>query len=246
MSGDMQIRQTTTGETERSPEGSVDQIVTKVVEYIRSHKLMPGDTLPSESEFARSFGVSRPVIREAYRALASIRIIELHSGRRARVGHIAPDAMSQILTHGLMTEQIDRRDVYDIRRVLEARIAFRAALQHSEEEARMLMRLARGMAEAIDDPEAVMALDIEFHEHLAKCSRNPLFYLVIRSMRDVISETWPVGWRIRSSRESKMAMIQNHVDLAQAVVDGDQEKAARLMELHFDSTENTLLKAGIL
>ena len=40
-----------------------DQVTDRLLEYIESQHLKPGDLLPSETSLVTSFGVSRPVVR---------------------------------------------------------------------------------------------------------------------------------------------------------------------------------------
>ena len=64
----------------------VAQAVGEVKKHIRDAGLRVGDTLPGESYFAEKLGVSRAVMREAFGALAALRLIDVANGRRAKVG----------------------------------------------------------------------------------------------------------------------------------------------------------------
>ena len=54
--------------------------------YIRDKELRVGDTLPGEGYFAERLGVSRAVMREAFQALAALKLIDVANGRKPRVG----------------------------------------------------------------------------------------------------------------------------------------------------------------
>ena len=69
-----------------------DTIAEQLLEAIVAGRFREGDILPSERELGDQFGVSRTVIREAIRALATRGVVEVQSGRGVRV--IAMDTAS--------------------------------------------------------------------------------------------------------------------------------------------------------
>ena len=61
----------------REPKGSLVATATAAVrDYISENSLKVGDMLPSEGNFATDVGVSRPVMREAFHALAALKVID--------------------------------------------------------------------------------------------------------------------------------------------------------------------------
>ena len=80
---------------ERSPSLS-EAVASALTERIVGVPLKPGDPLPSERELCEQFGVSRPVVREAVRALASKGLISVRVGRGLEVGRVAPGAVVRI------------------------------------------------------------------------------------------------------------------------------------------------------
>jgi GntR family transcriptional regulator, transcriptional repressor for pyruvate dehydrogenase complex len=81
-----------------------DTIAEQLLEAIVAGRFKEGDILPSERELGDQFGVSRTVIREAIRTLATRGVVEVQSGRGVRV--IALDTTSvteamSLLLHGV-------------------------------------------------------------------------------------------------------------------------------------------------
>ena len=74
---------------------------------IRANGLEPGDVLPSENAFALELGVSRAVVREAFRSMAALRLIDIGNGRRARVSTVDAGALALLLDHVVHTDQIN-------------------------------------------------------------------------------------------------------------------------------------------
>ena len=224
----------------------VGAAIAAIAGIIRDNDLKPGDRLPAEASLSASLQVSRTVVREALRSLAALRLIELGAGKRAAVAAIDDGAMALMFEHGVVTEQIDIRQIYDVRRTIEARTATLAALRRTEAEAQAILHHAKAMQAHFADPAAVMEHDLAFHLAIAKASRNPLFALILGAFRSIMRRTWPIGWKSRDDDAARQAMNALHVELAEAILAGDPRGAARLMERHFDESIKTLSAAGII
>lgn len=225
--------------------GLVDRAIRDIRAYIRDNQLRPGDVLPSETAIAARLDVSRAVAREAFRALAALRILEIGNGRRARVA--APDAtaLSMIIDHTVYTRQLSIQQVLDVRRTLELRSVSLAALRRSDGEARQLQALVVEMFDNIELPEEVMEIDIRFHELIAKASGNSLYAIIIHSFSVITRQTWKIGWQSRATLENRMENIRCHERIATAIAVQDPTRAMAAMSEHFDSHVTVLLNAGI-
>src|SRR4051794_6253262 len=67
---------TTVEKRERKSEG----IATYVVRQIEQGAVRVGDRLPSERDLSQLLGVSRPLVREGYRILESLGVVEVRVG----------------------------------------------------------------------------------------------------------------------------------------------------------------------
>ena len=225
--------------------GLVGDAIGAISRHIREKDLMPGDKLPSEALLSKELNVSRTVVREAFRSLAAMRIIELATGKRATVAQIDHGAMSLMIEHGVHTDQINIQQIYDVRRTIETRIVTLAAIRRSDAQAAEILELAEKMRGSAADPAALMEHDLAFHTALACASGNPVYSLLIGSFQGITRQTWPVGWKSRQTRESRDLMVATHAEIARAVAAGDPEKATAAMSLHFDESVRALLTAGL-
>src|SRR5664279_4737185 len=64
------------------------QVVARVLGLVRSGTLRAGDRLPPERKLTEIFGISRPSLREALRALSTLGVIESRHGGGAFVGSL--------------------------------------------------------------------------------------------------------------------------------------------------------------
>lgn len=223
--------------------GSLVQIAMQAVNtHIRDHNLRVGDTLPGETHFSETLGVSRAVIREAFGALAALKLIDVGNGRRARVGAIDGSVIASSLDHAISTAQITVPEVWDVRRTIEQRTAALAATSRTDAEAQRLVDLAEAMARDCDNLAAMTRHDIAFHEAIARASHNALFVQIVSSFSPLMEVAVPTAWRTRTAKEQRGVMIERHRAIADAIAEGDAARAAAAMVDHFDTSIGDLLK----
>jgi GntR family transcriptional regulator, transcriptional repressor for pyruvate dehydrogenase complex len=220
-----------------APEGEslVAQAVRRVREHIRANGLRVGDTLPSEQHFAGQLGVSRAVMREAFGALAALRLIDVGNGRRARVGGIDGSVIGASFEHAVTTEQVSITDIWDVRRTLELRTAELAAIHRAPSEADRIVAHARALADASELAD-ITAHDIAFHQAIAEASHNLVFHQTVRAFETMMRVAVPVAWRTRTTPEQRETVRANHLEIAAAIEAGDPARAAAAMDRHFDAS----------
>jgi GntR family transcriptional regulator, transcriptional repressor for pyruvate dehydrogenase complex len=225
--------------------GLVSRAMLAINQHIRSSGLKLGDSMPSETAFALQLGVSRAVIREAFRSLSAVGVIEVGNGRRARVGGIDETVLPIILNHAVLTDQISILQVYDARRTIEMRTVALAAMRRSPAEAAEISGLAASMDQDFGIASTVMEHDISFHEAIARASKNPLFSLIVSAFRAVTHHTWHIGWSSRRTDEDRRGSITCHIRIADAIKRQDTKDAEDCMAEHFDNSVKVLLAAGV-
>lgn len=217
------------------PPGSlVDHAVRRIRDHIRESDLKVGDTLPGEGQFASDLGVSRAVMREAFGALAALRVIDVGNGRKARVGAIDGSAMAASIDHAVATAQVTTAQVWDVRRTLELRTAALAAEHRTDAQAKIIVDHARSMAAQQNDLVGLIGHDIAFHQAIAQAGGNALFHQIVQSFEQLMRVAVPSAWQTRETSVQRDAVIAIHHDLAMAIADRDPVEAARLMDRHFD------------
>ncbi len=220
----------------------VQQAVHAVRSHIRSNDLKVGDNLPGEGHFATELGVSRAVMREAFGALAALKLIDVANGRRARVGAIDGSVMAASIDHAMATSQVSMAEIWDVRRTIELRTAILAAQNRTDEEADHILSLAEAMATVSDDQAEITRRDIVFHEAIARASHNELFLQIIRSFAPMMRQAVPAAWRTRTTNEQRHEVLINHRAVAQAIADHDVDAARAAMDGHFDRSIGALFE----
>ncbi|MCP3728815.1 FCD domain-containing protein [Sphingomonas sp. MG17] len=212
-----------------------------VTAHIRDSRLRVGDTLPGEGHFAGELGVSRAVMREAFGALAALRMIDVGNGRKPRVAAIDGSVFAASLDHGVSTAQISVADVWDVRRTIELRTIALAAENRTDAQAAAIHALVDRMADEVDD-HSPTDHDIALHTLIAEASGNPLFVAIVRSFEPLMQVAVPEAWKTRTTEEQRHSIIVNHRALADAISARDPQAALDAMTGHFDASVGALLK----
>jgi GntR family transcriptional repressor for pyruvate dehydrogenase complex len=200
-----------------------DKIVASLRGKIVRGDLAVGRRLPSEPELASQLGVSRPMLREALKALEVSGYLEVRRGYGGGrfVAAPEPDEFHAITSAPLSTMDVEPRHVMDVRLAVEpmaARLAARA--RDAADLGRALRRL--GMAGA-RPARAVDAL-VQFHLALVESSGNPVFVAVYESLRGPIALS--LGERVRDA-EWLTVSRDRLTHLMRLIDDGEPDAAER-------------------
>jgi GntR family transcriptional regulator, transcriptional repressor for pyruvate dehydrogenase complex len=216
-----------------------DRVARHLVGHIRKHRLQPGAKLPSELQISAELGVSRGIIREAYRSLSMAGILETANGRAPRVGSLGHRAFTRIFEHALATEQVSPVEILEIRAPIEVRAAELAAVKRTERDAQALRLNAAEMREPRVTLERLIRADIRFHEIIGRATGNLLFGLVGGALRESLVVSVRAGLQHRSRGElGRVAEI--HTAIADAIANGDAAGARRHMTRHFEDAQVSL------
>jgi DNA-binding GntR family transcriptional regulator len=192
-----------------------DAVADALREAILDGTLKPGLWL-REAEVARVLNVSRTPVRDAFRILASERLVEIKANQGVIVSAMTSD---------------DVLELYVVREVLEglaARLAARHAAAECREEFAALIPRMREAAEAVDSRE-LSRLNFEFHAILRRAAGNR--YLeqsltaVHQAARRFPDPTLGLPGRFEES-------ITEHIALAEAISQGDGDAAEKLAVDH--------------
>ena len=219
----------------------VQQAVNAVRGHIRDNHLKVGDTLPGEGHFAAELGVSRAVMREAFGALAALKLLDVANGRRARVGAMDGGAIAASLDHAVMTSQIGVADVWEVRRTVELRIVALAAERRSDAQAERIVALAHALEADAGDMARTIEHDILFHQTIAEAAGNALFAQIVRSFAPLMAVAVPTAWRTRITESDRRSTIDHHHAVARAIADRNPAAATAAMEDHFHASIGRIL-----
>jgi GntR family transcriptional repressor for pyruvate dehydrogenase complex len=207
---------------------------------IKEEELRPGDKLPAERSLAQMMDVSRPVVREALRALALMRVVDIRRGDGTYVTSLEPRQLVSHLDLLFPKDSIARVQLFQARRVLEAGNVRLAAREITESEVAEIQALVVSLARCVDDPDRFGEIDIAVHNAVCAAAAN---FLLMQFMSIVTTLGRLNRERIGGLREAREAALRDHRRLLEALRAHDPDAAERAMLDHLDHVEEGLVPA---
>jgi DNA-binding FadR family transcriptional regulator len=225
----------------------VEPVAQGVARRILEGEYVPGPRLPTESEMQMAWGVSRSVVREAMKMLASQGLVRIEQGRGTFVNDLPDAPLSTQLELTLRRSAPHHEDgaesledwahLLDVRRVLEVAVAERAAEQASADDLAAMEAAIAAMHEKPDEPTGYIDADLAFHRALAAATGNPLWSALLNSLNDLLRRYREAGFR---GAGSALSAARQHEEILQAVRAGDAVAAAAAMREHLRKSEQDL------
>ena len=210
-----------------------DVVADRLKAYIFEQDLKPGDRLPTETQLAASFGVSRLSLREATKSLGFLGILEAKPGRGLTVGRVNMNRITECLGFHPALQDADPQVLIDTRVIIELGVLPHVARRMSSDPAihERLNGINRELREA-RTLQRWVELDIEFHKTLIEASG-------LMAFADVLSVFF------RRFRESvKRAEWSTGVVSHQAIIDelqaGHVAQAETLLRAHIESHKHRM------
>jgi GntR family transcriptional repressor for pyruvate dehydrogenase complex len=221
-----------------------DRVERELQRLIVESRLGDGDRLPSERELAGQFGVSRTVVREAVRALAAKRLVDVSGGRGTVVRVPSPEsaAESMKLLLSMQSGETGVDKVSEARHIIEIEIAALAASRRTDEDLQDLEAILGETRQHLDDPEVYIKSDVAFHAALARATKNELLVIILDSLVEVMIEVRLLTLRVPGITS---LALSHHERILEAVSAGDPEAAKAAMDAHMDQAADTLRQAVI-
>jgi len=187
-----------------------------------------GTRLPSERQLAEHYGVSRPVVREALRALQERGLLEISPGRGSFVRQAqATDAASR-LDALYRRRQATPRDLVEARTMLEcATVALATERATTDDLARMEQALRRFDASQTIVEQA--RYDLAFHLAIARAAHNPVIETMFGSIATL---TYELMLRSLSDADVTRVSIPYHRIIYEAIQSRDSDRAQAAMAEH--------------
>lgn len=209
----------------------------QIRDAVLSRELREGDRLPNERELCGLFGVSRPTLREALRALEAHGVVQVKTGSAGGVFVAKPSEqhLAAVLEAQILLGEADARELTEFRLSFEEQTAYWAAQRADKSDVEQLDSIVTQINKAAAEESAswgtFVELDMEFHEVLAHASKNRVRVAIMLGIYRALYRSSlalePVAIPdLRRSIGTELGRI------SRAVRAGDGEKAKKLMHHH--------------
>jgi DNA-binding GntR family transcriptional regulator len=200
-----------------------DQAYYRIRERIVTLELPPG-SLVSEKDLMEQLGLGRTPVREALRALARERLVEVFPRR------------------GMFVSSVEVRDLAglsEVRLTLEPRAARLAAERATDDDRARIALLLKELEHVRDSPDerALIDLDQRIHRHIYECTHNPFLAATLNEYYVLTLRIWFLALDRVARLEDA---VREHRELLQSIRAGDGDRAEEAMRRHIAGFENAI------
>ncbi len=216
----------------------VDDVTAELRRMILEQEIKPGVFLPARKDLAARFGVGLSTIQEAIQALAAVGMLESRPGKGTWVRDDALDMLIHPTTVETRLGELDARQLYDARLVVEVGLAELAAQHATPQDVQAIWSALDAMKVSVNDDAAFIEADLAFHIAVARAGHNKLLEQFYHLSRKLLEEVIAELIKMPSVKENA---IRIQGEIAQAIEDHDVERARQATLDHMDIVE-TLIK----
>ncbi|WP_183097189.1 FCD domain-containing protein [Mesorhizobium sp. YM1C-6-2] len=217
-----------------------EQVADRIMGMIKSGNLKPGDRLPTEQQMTIAFGISRPPLREALKALTLMGVLSSRQGGRYTITDLSPSRLAAPFNSVLAVADYDVHQQFETRIVVDLELVRLCCERASLEQRQRIHKLAVDGRAFEHDPVAFRLLDIEFHQAINDGAGNALLAALAHVLYDL-------GLDVRRAASEVPGVIDKsvgqHVEVADAILSGDTLAAVAAYRAHLEHVRDTTIMA---
>jgi DNA-binding FadR family transcriptional regulator len=149
----------------------------KIEREILSGRLSAGQQIPTETELAKQFGLTRHTVREGIRLLEQSGLVRRAQGRRLHVALPHHTELAPRTTRALLMQKVTFRELWEVSIGLETFAAEIAAQRIKPEQIEELEANIDLMEKKLELGRSIIELDIKFHSIIAESTNNRVLLL---------------------------------------------------------------------
>lgn len=208
-----------------------DDLYEQILRRILSGEYVENSKLPTEAELAASYGVSRPVVREALSKLRDDGIILSRQGSGSYVKHKPGEAM---LRFAPIASIADIQRCFEFRSPVESEAAAVAAERRDKTSLEDIGSALKSLDRSIRSGQVGVDSDYAFHLAIAKATKNRFYVATMTTLRDHIVFGMNLTRNLsRLYTTERLERVQaEHVEVYEAIKARNAEAARNAMRAH--------------
>lgn len=225
---------------------TADEVVAQIETLILEGVLRTGDRLPGERDLAQQFEVSRPILRDALKALEMRGLLVTRHGGGTYVADVIGQVFSKPVMDLITTHRKAAADYLEYRREIEGITAEYAARRATPEDLALLDGIMARMDEAhrtgnfADEAE----VDVEFHNAVGECAHNIILLHTLRSCYRLLSAgVFRHRLLVFTLPGARDDLLAQHRAIHAAVKAGDPAAARKAAMDHMTYVERSMAEA---
>lgn len=220
-------------------ERNFKNIINQIKQAIISGELKVGDCLPSESELAQVFGVSRSSVREALKSLEVYGLIESRKGGGSFVVNNLLPSMTDSLSMYFRLQGCTLHDLIQLRQSIELGAVREVIANASDSE---LIELGDCLDRYLNSSTTNerQLYDMNFHSVLVMLSKNTLYQYMLSAFNDIYSKDIYYSHQVVEDQGQLEESYTIHKELFKAISERNVTSATEWMIRHFDFTQEDI------
>ncbi|MES0812325.1 FCD domain-containing protein [Roseibium sp. SCPC15] len=196
-----------------------------LIKLIEEEGLKVGDRLPPELELVRRLGFGRSTIRETLKTWESMGVVSRNKGAGTRLtAEVSRNTLRVALTIKHEAESLLR--MQQVRRPLEVEAVRYATRLATDEQRRIINARAAELIAVYEAGEDWREADRRFHDSIHEATGNALFQQFIDQILKCFHDIYETPF---GKPHLGQQTIPLHRPLADAIIAGDEDKAAELV-----------------
>lgn len=223
------------------PKSKCDIIVEEMLSMIAKGIYKENEKLPPESYFIDYFGMSRVTVREGFKKLSMLGVVDIQQGVGTFVRKVDMSLMMKSLYSAVIVNKLSITQIFDARKYVEIGVAELATHNITDKQLSEFQNLVRQMDEAVRQRECdrFSVLDLEFHKKLTMLCDNSVLIEIYHAIKDTIAKYVSA---FNLSPEIIERSEEQHKAILRAMASHNEKETGRLMGEHVEDVKKRYLE----
>ncbi len=216
----------------------VDMAYEQMKDLIINGEWRPGAKIPSENELKEMLKVSRNTVRSAIQKLKTLGVLETKQGQGTFVCKSASAGFVNSFMPFISLSKEDILEILEFRKTIEIESVELAAIRRDHKDLESIKAAVDEMVGSKDDFKRYSIADYQFHLSIARASKNKIFYMVLKYLKDVLYNHFE---DMNKELGAEMS-VDNHLRIYEAIRDSDPQMAILHMKNNIELSINEMRK----